>query len=102
MESANQSDEQESCPIIPITVKLRPNLRLDIPAVAARAARLEHGGFVEVKITSVDQETLLPAPHKFVAKVQQHNYYITVPKTNGRLIGLAPGQYVDCYIKKVI
>jgi hypothetical protein len=88
-------------PEIPLTVVLRPNLRFDIPVNVARAARLEHDGLVEIRITAIDLETIIPVPHPFVAKVQHHNFYLTVPRLPAQLLRLQPGQCLSTYIRRV-
>lgn len=85
----------------PLTVVIRPNFRLDIPTVVARAAEVQNGGFVEVTVVAINQEIIIPPPHAFVAQVQQTNYFLTVPRLNARILGLHPGDVVDCYIRSV-
>ena len=96
-----ENPEAPTAPEIPLSVIIRPNLRFDVPINVARAARLEKGCLAEVRIVAVNQETIIPAPHPFVAKLQHHNFYLTVPRLPSRILGLEPGHCVDGYIKRV-
>ena len=75
--------KREPGPEVPLTFTLRKNNRIDIPAVATRAARIE------------------PAPHPFVGQIQRTNIFTTVPRAIMRLHGLKTGSVVDCYIRRM-
>jgi len=93
--------KREPGPEVPLTFTLRKNNRIDIPAVATRAAGLEPSDFIEIRIISIDGERIEPAPHPFVGQIQRTNIFTTVPRAIMRLHGLKTGSVVDCYIRRM-
>ena len=86
---------------VPVTVVVRNNLRFDVPAVASQAAALDPDCLVEVKIISVNGETLIPPPHPYVARIQHHNFNFTIPKLPAQIMQLKPGDCINAYIRRI-